>query len=158
VGIFLHYSTQFLANRERIDWIVLRDVVESIIEEKKEPAEEIITDSSQVDTQAIVQVIIPKLNKEFVDQLRFTGIDGVLILLYLLLQKPTLNSVKNIHESVEIPMATLYRDISKLLRENMVYEQYVVDQSQTAYYQITEEGKKLMEELRQVLVQFQYLK
>jgi DNA-binding HxlR family transcriptional regulator len=158
LGIFFHYSAQFLANKERVGWLVLREVVESIIEDKEEIANESLTDSSQVDTQTIVQLDIPKLNKEFVDKLRSIGIDGVLILLFLLLQKPTLNSVKNINESVQIPIATLYRDMNQLLRQNMIYEQYVVDQPQTAYYQITEKGDKLIEELRQVLIQYQYLK
>ncbi|OLS21276.1 MAG: hypothetical protein HeimC3_36560 [Candidatus Heimdallarchaeota archaeon LC_3] len=155
LGLVIRYYTTKIIYHEQLEWQNLRNVVESIVIEDSAvitPIEEL----SLTESQKIVQ-IIPELDPNLVEKLREIGIDGILFLLFLLMQKPTLFNIRKIHELIKIPVATLYRDVKKLLDREMIFEQYIVEHPQTAYYQISLQGEQLMEDLKQILIEYKYL-
>lgn len=90
------------------------------------------------------QVLGIQINPSVIKELRALGLDGILISLYLLKHRDSYCSIKLIQRHLNIPMTTVYRNISKLLELGQVESQFSFEDPGKAYYKIAYQGEELM--------------
>ncbi|MFV2016674.1 MAG: winged helix-turn-helix domain-containing protein, partial [Candidatus Heimdallarchaeota archaeon] len=102
-----------------------------------------ITDTIYQNDDETLELTI-KINPNIVEELRLTGIDGILICLYLLKHRDSFCSVKRIQKDLHIPKSTVYRNIQKLVEMQYVNTQNSLDDPGKTYYRIAYEGEALI--------------
>ena len=85
-----------------------------------------------------------QINPSIIEDLRFLGLDGILICLYLLKHRESYCSIRTIQKDLRIPTSTIYRNIQRLVDNNYISPQYSFDDPKRAFYQIAYEGETLM--------------
>ncbi|MFX0113762.1 MAG: hypothetical protein ACFFB3_04380 [Candidatus Hodarchaeota archaeon] len=82
-----------------------------------------------------------------VENLRFMGVDGILICIMLLQQEATLLSAKSLHRNLQIPLSTVYRTLQRIAEKKMVKMHYTLDEPGKTYYCIASDGESIIIQL-----------
>ena len=90
-------------------------------------------------------------NKEFIENIRKIGIEGLLCLMFLIQQQPAIASVKAIQKSLKIPLTSAYRHLKKLSEFQFVVSYYLTDKPSKVLYKITDEGSSFIINLYEII-------
>jgi len=142
--------------KKSTDWKVLRQQLTQILAESK-----ILLDSAvELKGDEVSAVILSEKqvngnffeeNEKLIESIRKTGIDGLLILLFLLQQQPAISSVRAIQKSLKLPLASAYRHLQKMSEFELVTTYYTPDKPSKALYKITDEGSSLIIKLYELI-------
>lgn len=145
------------SQKKPVDWQYVRETLYTILLEN----DILIAESKAKKTNKTVDRVIHSIdetmqsflqdNPRFVEMLRKIGIDGLLCLMFLLEQLPALTTAKVMQKILNIPVATLYRQLQKLTDEELIEIQYITNKPNTTYYRITEQGTSIVIQLYEFL-------
>ncbi|MHA2295370.1 MAG: hypothetical protein ACXADA_05095 [Candidatus Hodarchaeales archaeon] len=134
------------------DWVKIRTYLEGILASRRFlPASVHVKDKinsiQAIDDDDQLGTDFYSSNVGKIENLRCTGIDGILICLFLFQRGPSFCSVKIIQKSLKIPLTTVYRTLQKLEDDNYVVQRHILDPVNKAFYGITPEGESLIIDL-----------
>ena len=100
--------------------------------------------------------LLKTADQEFVSELREIGVDGLVILIYLMKQAPRICSTKVIEKELKIPIATIYRTLSKMEKNVLITTTYSFDRPNTALYAILPDGESIIINLFDLMGGYQH--
>ena len=140
----------------KMDWKDVGSLLSELLREKNILATDtktvpLLSDASIIDNLEDVKDATLLEHQELILEIRKIGLDGVLCLIFLMQQEPSITSVRVINRILRIPMVSLYRNLQKIQEIGLVTIQYVTDQPDKAFYKITDEGISLIMQLYEIL-------
>ena len=149
------YKNQILSKSQ--GWINFKNILIILLRKKgitvKEENSSLLLESKDELTYTIqkTEETSEYINNDFIKTLRTIGIDGLLIISFMLTKKPNSVSVKPISNILQIPLSSCYKIIQKLLNLQSVKSYYTIDNPGKAFYTLTERGESLIFELYEFL-------
>jgi len=163
VALILRFVDFSLKRREKlnletrtINWKKLRGELTNILSESKillDAAVELKNGdvSSVIFSEEYVKDTFFEENMDFIETIREIGINGILCLLFLLQQQPAIVSVRAIHRSLQLPLATTYRCLQKMSDVKLITLHYLTEKPGKALYRITDEGSSTIIKLYELI-------
>ncbi len=163
VALILRFVDFMLQRKEKLDpetrhvnWKELRLQLTSILSESKillDTAVELKNGeiSSVIFSEEHVNDTFFGENMDFIESIREIGINSILCLLFLLQQQPAIASVRAIHKTLQMPLATTYRCLQKMSEIELITAHYLVEKPGKALYKIAEEGSSMIIKLYELL-------
>ncbi len=140
-------TTDWNALRRQLTQILSesRILLDTAVELRSDEASKVIFSGNQVNGDFFEE------NEELIKDTRKIGIDGLLCLIFLIQQQPSVVSVKAMQKSLKIPIASAYRQLQKLSEYKLVITYYHPDKPSKALYKITDDGSSLVIRLYELI-------
>lgn len=164
ISIILRLSHITYQRRSSI-WVRFRYFLYRVLEDQDifqpvEAEEGFEADSALIEQiEETTQIIIPP-SPSFIEELREIGINGILLLTFIMKQSPKLTPVKVLEKELKIPLVTVYRILKRMTGTNLVSLNYAIDAPTKSYYSILPEGESILVKLFEMLggLDLKYLK
>ncbi len=142
--------------QRKMDWKDVRTLLYDLLTEKKILITETAKETTPKDVPLIdnLEDVKDATLLEYQDlilDVRNIGLDGILCLIFLMQQEPSITSVRVIKRVLKIPIVSLYRNLRKIQENGLVTIHYVTNQPEKAFYRITDEGISTILQLYEIL-------
>ena len=151
VGIHLGYNYQkpkderWVKLRELLRWIMIsQHLLPGIEDDLQDLDSELVKEFQELS-------LVPFIELRYVEEVREIGVDGLLILIYLMYRSPEYSDVKTLETDLYIPRVTVYRSLNRLVDLQLIETKQSVSRPNVSFYTNTETGESIVLDLYQLI-------
>ncbi len=151
VGIHLGYNYQ---KPEDERWVKLRELLKWILVSQKilPSTDDNLQDlDPKLEKEFIELSLVPFIDAEYVKEVREVGVDGLLIIIYLMYRSPEFCNVRTLETDLYIPRVTIYRNLNRLVDMQLIVAKKSVSQPNVSFYKNTETAENIVLDLYELI-------
>ena len=151
VGIHLGYNYQkpkderWTKLRELLRWILVSQQILPGLED------DLLDLDPELEKEFQELSLIPFVELGYVEDVREIGVDGLLILIYLMYRSPGYCNIKRLETDLYIPRVTIYRSVNRLVDLQLIITKQSVSRPNVSFYTNTETGESIVLDLYQLI-------